>query len=241
VKLVKIESRHRCPYCGFTYQTDAGRIRSYLLADPGSNVAVHSVIFICPHIDCGKAEVFVDAGTFPAALRGRPEEDRQKINYDMPGSYFKNRLLPPFGGKPELRTAEVPETIYRDYDEACKLLPVSAGASVTMARRCVQKMIRAKFKLKPGKLQNEINTLGTLSPPVHQEVIEALDCVRKTGKFRALPEDDVKVIGDVTQDAAQTVIEILEILINDWFVAPAEHNERLVALQLILNKKSSQK
>jgi hypothetical protein len=213
---------------------------AHLLGDPGSNVAVHSVIFVCPHIECAKAEVFVDAGTFPAALRGRPEEDRQTFGYDLPGEYFKSRLLPAFGGKPELQTATVPDTIYRDYDEACKLLPVSASASVTMARRCAQKMIRAKFRLKPGKLLNEIKTLGTFSPPIQQEIIDALDSIRRTGKFRALPEDDVKVVSDVTPEAARHVIDIIEILLYDWFVAPELHNERITALQLILNRKYSE-
>jgi hypothetical protein len=237
---MKIESKHKCPYCGFTYRTEPGRnLFTHVLAEPEANVAIHSVILICPHMECGKAEAFVDAGTFPAALRGKPEADRQNIGYDLPGTYFKARLLPPCGGKPELKTREVPDGIYRDYDEACRLLPVSTGASVTMARRCVQKMIRAKFKLKPGKLQNEINTLGALSPPVQQEVIDALDAVRKTGKFKALPDDEVKIIGDVSPEAAEQVISIIEILISDWFVAPSEHNDRLVALQLILNKKSS--
>jgi hypothetical protein len=202
-------------------------------------VAVHSVILVCPYIECGKSEVFVDAGSFPAVLRGKDECERQNIGYDLPGTFFKGRLLPPFRGKPELRTQEVPEAIYRDYDEACRLLPVSTGASVTMARRCVQKMIRAKFRLKPGKLQNEISTLGTLSPPVQQEVIEALDAIRKTGKFRALPDDEVKIVSDVSPEAAEQVISIIEILLSDWFLAPAEHDERLVSLQLILNKKHS--
>jgi hypothetical protein len=190
-------------------------------------------------MECGKAEVFVDAGTFPAALRGKTETERQSIGYDLPGAYFKARLLPPCGGKPELKTREVPEGIYKDYDDACRLLPVSTGAAVTMARRCVQKMIRTKFRLKPGKLQNEISTLSTLSPPVQQEVIDALDAVRKTGKFKALPDDEVRIIGDVSPEDAEQVINIIEILINDWFVAPEEHSERLVALQLILNKRSS--
>jgi predicted RNA-binding Zn-ribbon protein involved in translation (DUF1610 family) len=238
---VRIENKHKCPYCGFTYRTDlGGNVFTHLLSNPGANVAVHSVIFVCPYMECGKAEIFVDAGTFPATLRGKAEDDWQRVSYDLPGTYYRGRLLPAFGGKPEFKSADLPETIYRDYDEACRLLQVSAGASVTMARRCLQKMIRSKFKLKPGKLQNEISTLASLNPPVHQEVISALDAIRKTGKFRALPEDDVKVIGDVTMEAAEQVIDIIEILINDWFLAPAEHSERLVALQLILNKKFSE-
>jgi hypothetical protein len=235
---VKIESKHRCPYCGFIYKTEFGRnLFARVLAHPEANAAVHSVILVCPYTECGKAEVFVDAGAFPAVLRGKDESEYQNIRYDLPGTFFKGRLLPPFGGKPELKAREVPEAIYKDYDEACRLLPVSAGASVTMARRCVQKMIRAKFRLKPGKLQNEIRTLSSLSPPVQQEVIDALDSIRKTGKFRALPDDEVKIVSDVSPEAAEHVISIIEILISDWFLAPAEHDERLVSLQLILNKK----
>lgn len=239
---MKIESKHKCPYCGFTYKSEPGRnLFAHVLAEPEANAAVHSVIRVCPHMECGKAEIFVDAGTFPAALRGKTEDERQNIGYDLPGTHFRARLLPPYGGKPELKAQEVPETIYRDYDEACRLLPVSTGASVTMARRCVQKMIRAKFRLTPGKLQNEISTLAKLSPPVQQEVIDALVAVRKTGRLKALPDDEIKIVGDVSHEAAAQAISIIEILINDWFVAPAEHNDRLVALQLILNKKSSEK
>ncbi|MDR1020359.1 MAG: DUF4145 domain-containing protein, partial [Synergistaceae bacterium] len=200
---MKIESKYKCPYCGFTYKTEPGRnLFAHVLAHPDANVAVHAVILVCPHMDCGKAEVFVDAGAFPAALRGKTESERQEIRYDLPGTYFRGRLLPSFGGKPELRAAEVPEAIYKDYDEACRLLPVSAGACVTMARRCAQKMIRAKFRLKPGKFHNEIKTLGTLSPPVQQEIIDALDSIRKTGKFRALPDDEIRVVSDVSPEAA---------------------------------------
>lgn len=237
---MKIESKYKCPYCGFTYKTEPGRnLFAHVLAHPDANVAVHAVILVCPHMDCGKAEVFVDAGAFPAALRGKTESERQEIRYDLPGTYFRGRLLPSFGGKPELRAAEVPEAIYKDYDEACRLLPVSAGACVTMARRCAQKMIRAKFRLKPGKFHNEIKTLGTLSPPVQQEIIDALDSIRKTGKFRALPDDEIRVVSDVSPEAAEQAVSIIEILMSDWFLAPAEHDDRLIALQLILNKKQS--
>lgn len=240
---MKIESKHRCPYCGYVYHSEFGRnVFAHLLSDPGGNAAVHSVVRVCPHIECGKAEVQVDVGTFPAALRGKPEEERHKIRYDLPNTFFRRRLLPTeFGGKPEFKTAQVPDAIFKDYDEACKLLEISPSASATFARRCLQNMIRAKFKVKPGKLQNEISALVTLSPPVHQEIIEALDHIRRLGRFHALPEDDVKVIRDITDDAAKRIIEVVEVLLQDWFIAPAEHNGRLAVLQLLVSKKSSER
>ncbi len=240
---MKIESRHKCPYCGYVYLSEIDRnVFAHLLSDPGGSIAVHSVVRICPHIECGKTEVLVDVGSFPAALKGKPEGERNKIRYDLPNTCFRRRLLPTeFGGKPELKSSQIPEAIFRDYDEACKLLEVSPSASATFARRCLQNMIRARFKVKPGKLQNEINTLGTLSPPVNQEVIEILDHIRKLGRFHALPEDDVKVVRDITDDAAKRIIDVLEILLQDWFIAPAEHGERLATLRLLVNRKASER
>jgi len=235
---VKIESRHSCPYCGYTYHSEFDKnVFAHLLSDPGGNAAVHSVIRVCPHIECGKIEISVDVGAFPAVLKGKPEGERCKIRYNLPGVTFNRRLMPTeFGGKAEFKNAQVPDAIFKDYDEACKLREVSPAASATYARRCLQRMIRAKFKVKHGKLQNEINALAGLAAPVHQEIIEALDHIRKLGRFHSLPEDDVKVISDITDDNAKLIIDILEILLRDWFIAPAEHNGRLAVLQLIISR-----
>lgn len=236
---MRIESRHKCPYCGYVYHSElGGNVFAYLLTDPGMNVAVHSVIRVCPHIDCKKAEALVDVGSFPAVLRGRQEEERHLFRQDLPGASFHRRILPPeSGGKQEFKTPQVPEAIYRDYDEACKLLEISPSASATYARRCLQNMLRARFKIKPGKLSGEINALSSLSPPVSQEVLEALDHVRKLGRFNAHPEDEIRVVREITDDAAKRIIDVIEILISDFFIAPAEHSERLEALRLLMNKK----
>lgn len=241
--VLKIESKHKCPYCGYIYHSEFDKnIFAHLLSDPGGNYAVHSIIRVCPHIECGKTEIMVDAGSFPAVLKGKPDGERNKIRYNLPNTCFHRRLLPTeFGGNPEFKSAQVPEAIFRDYDEACKLLEISPCASATYARRCLQGMIRAKFKVKHGKLQNEINALANLSPPVHQEIIEALDYIRKQGRFRALPEDDVKVIQDLTDEAAKAILDIVEILLRDWFIAPAEHNGRLAILQLLVSRKTAER
>ncbi len=232
---MKIENVHKCPYCGYTYQAVFGQnVFAHLMSDPGANVAQHAVIFQCPYAGCRKIEMFVDAGTFPPALKAKTEAERNKLRDDLPNTFFRQRLLPLYvGGKDEFKTESVPDAVYKDYDEACKLLQVSPPASATYARRCVQNMIRQKFKIKPGKLQNEIGILANLSTPVRQEVIDALESVRKMGKFRALPEDDVKVIVDITAKEARKIIDIIEILLYDWFIAPEEHNRRLFELKSI--------
>lgn len=236
---MKIDSVHECPYCGCTYQVIAGQnVFAHLLADPGATIAEHSVIYVCPYAACRKAEIHVEAGLFPQALKDKPEHERHKYRSNLPNSFFRQRLLPMnAGGKQEFKMPKISETIYKDYDEACKLLPVSPSASATYARRCLQHMIRDKFKLKPGKLQNEISTLSSLPNPVSQEIIDALDAVRKLGRFKALPEDDVKIIVDITASEAQRVIDVIEILLRDWFIAPEEHVRRLTELKLLFDSK----
>ena len=230
---LKIENVHKCPYCGCTYQVVIGQnVFAHLLADPGGNVAEHSVIYVCPYATCRKTEIYVDAGLFPPSLKDKPEAEWHRYRSDLPNTFFRQRLLPAgAGGRCEFHVPAIPEDIYKDYDEACRLLPVSPNASATYARRCIQHMLRHKFKLKPGKLQNEINTLAGIANPVNQEVIDALDGIRKLGKFKALPEDDVKVIVDISASEAKRMIDVIEILLHDWFIAPEEHNRRLAELR----------
>lgn len=232
---MRIDSIHKCPYCGHTYQVVSGQnVFAHLLSDPAATIAEHAVIYVCPYASCRKPEVYVDTGGFPPSLKGKPEAERHKLRTDLPNTIFRQRLLPTaYGGKSEFRTQEIPDAIFRDYDEACKLLSVSPCASATYARRCIQNMIRTRFKLKPGKLQNEIAILSGMLPQVRQEVVEALESIRKMGKFKALPEDDVRVIVDISPMEAKRVIEIIEILLHDWFVAPEEHNKRLSELRSI--------
>ena len=232
---MKIGNARKCPYCGYMYNTEIGRITySNVFSDPGGSAVIHSVIYVCPHIACGKTEVTVDAGV-PAAAGKKTDELEAS-----PGLFFKARLLPPEGyGKKEFNVPSVPDAVFRDYDEACRLIRTSPCASATYARRCLQGMVRKKFKLKPGKFMNEIKTLSSMNGMVAAEVTAALERVRKIGKFRAMPEDDVKVLSDVTYDDAKLTVEVIEALLFDWFIAPAEREQRISALRAILAAKDT--
>jgi hypothetical protein len=221
------------------YQVELGR-NSYssVFSDPGGGAAVHSVIHICPHIACGKTEVVIEAGSLPSAKR---KQDGGAPG-DIANAFFKARIMPPDGcGKNEFRAPSVPEDVFRDYDEACRLLRVSPCASATYARRCLQAMVRKKFKLKPGKFQNEIKSLASMNGAVATEVTDALERVRKMGKFRAMPEDDVKVLVGVSFDEARQTIDVIEALLFDWFIAPSEREQRIGALRAILTARQGEK
>ena len=232
---MKIGGARKCPYCGYMYNIEmGGNTFSNIFSDPGTNAVIHSVIFVCPHIACEKTEVAVDAG-IPATVNKKTGAVEKK-----PSSFFNARLLPPEGqGKKEFNVSSVPDAVFRDYDEACRLLRTSPSASATYARRCLQSMVRKKFKLKPGKFLNEIKTLSSMNGTVTAEITTALERVRKIGKFRAMPEDDVKVLSDVDYEDAKLTIDVIEALLFDWFIAPAEREQRISALRAILAAKDS--
>ena len=232
---MKICGVRKCPYCGYMYNTVIGKnTYSNVFSDPRESAVVHSVIYVCPHIACGKTEMMVDAGVPSAA--GKKYDDGEKT----PSSFFKARLLPPEeNGKKEFDVPSVPETVFRDYDEACRLLKASPCASATYARRCLQSMVRKKFKIKPGKFLNEIKTLSSMNGTVTAEVTAALERLRRMGKFRAMPEDDVKVLVDVNYDEAKLTIDVIEALLFDWFIAPADREQRISALRAILAAKDT--
>ena len=235
--MLKIDSARKCPYCGYMYQVAlGGNVFSNVFSDPGGNAAVHSVIFVCPHIACGRTEVVVDAGVPTHARKGRDD-----ARGELASSFFRARLLPPEGqGRAEFNVPSVPEALFRDYDEACRLLRVSPCASATYARRCLQAMVRKKFKLKPGKFMNEIKSLASMNGAVATEIVEALERARKIGKFRAMPEDDVKVLADVSHDEARQTIGVIEALLFDWFIVPSEREQRINALRAILDNASGE-
>ena len=234
---MKIEKIHKCPYCGYMYEVVLGQnTYSNMFSSPGGSVAIHSLIFVCPHIACGKTELTVEAGSPPVSA-GKGAE-RQRTCGELANSFFSARLLPIEAcGKQEFKTAEVPEAVFHDYDQACRLLKASPCASATYSRRCLQGMVRKKFKLKPGKFQNEIKTLASMNGTIRQEVIDALESVRKIGKFRAMPEDDVKVLVGVNYDEARQTLEVIEALLFDWFLAPADREKRAEALKAIIESK----
>ncbi|QNQ41597.1 DUF4145 domain-containing protein [Brucella intermedia] len=154
-------------------------------------------------------------------------------------------LLPASSAKPQ--PDFIPEPIRQDYYEACKIKNDSPKASATLARRCLQGMIRDFCSITKGTLFEEIKELekklddGTAPRGVDDETIAAITAVRKLGNIGAHMEKDINIIVDVDPDEAQTLIELIEMLFADWYVARHKRQQRLAAIQEITASKEEQK
>ena len=141
----------------------------------------------------------------------------------------------------------IPTVIVGDYVEACKIRDLSPKASATLSRRCLQGMIRDFCKIQEDTLYKEISTLQKRveeekSPAgVTAETVEACHHVRKIGNIGAHMQKDIDVIVDVDPSEAQILIDLIEMLVDEWYVARNSRENRLANLKLVSDEKEKLK
>jgi hypothetical protein len=144
------------------------------------------------------------------------------------------RLLPDAISKPQPEF--IPEALRNDYYEACRIRDLSPKSSATLARRCLQGMIRDFCRIQRGRLIDEIRELekvfneGSAPKGVTAESIEAIDHVRSIGNIGAHMEADVNLVIDIEPGEAQELIGLIEMLFEEWYVARHDRNKRLAKI-----------
>lgn len=130
----------------------------------------------------------------------------------------------------------IPEAIQEDYYESCRIKDLSPKASATLSRRCIQGMIRdfRQIKLKSNRLVDEIKAIEEKVDP---DVREAIESVRKIWNIWAHMEQDINLIIDVDPEEAQKLIELIEMLIEEWYIARQKRKERTQKVIEIANQK----
>ncbi|VVP26425.1 hypothetical protein PS876_04105 [Pseudomonas fluorescens] len=121
----------------------------------------------------------------------------------------------------------VPSAIRQDYEEACKIRDLSPKASATLSRRCLQGIIRDFKGIVKKRLVDEIEALRDEVDP---DTWAAIDAVRQIGNIGAHMEKDINEIIDVEPSEAQLLIELIETLIKDWYVARNKRQEHLAKI-----------
>lgn len=230
-----------CGYCGHKQLADNKNYRSvdvplHVGATEVGTVGVLVSGRRCLNESCNKLSLWVGYGNSKLIVN----------NYQILTPFLEVwHLLPSSSAKPQ--PDFIPEPIRQDYYEACKIKNDSPKASATLARRCLQGMIRDFCSITKGTLFEEIKELerkieeGTASRGVDDETIAAITAVRKLGNIGAHMEKDINVIVDVDPDEAQTLIELIEMLFADWYVARHKRQQRLAAIQEITASKEEQK
>jgi hypothetical protein len=182
---------------------------------------------VCPNPHCKKV-------TFTASLYKLSQN--QYNNWVLSDTINGWRLIPPSQAKvyPEY----IPKPIRDDYLEACLIRDLSPKASATLSRRCLQGMIRNFWGITKGSLKEEIEAIEEKVDPL---VWKAIDAVRKVGNIGAHMEKDINLIVDVDPNEASQLINLIEILIKDWYITRYEREKRLESVVKLGKQKDSEK
>lgn len=176
-------------------------------------LGVKTYVIVCPNPQCRevviKASLHQDNGFRYTSFTSEPEK--------------KWNLLPQSSSK-TYSTLIIPEVILNDYEEACLIKDLSPKAAATLARRCLQGMIRDFWEVEEKNLFEEIKAIEDKIEP---EVWEAIDSIRSLGNIGAHMQKDINVIVDVEPDEAQLLINLLEMLFDEWYIASHERKQRL--------------
>lgn len=229
-----------CPFCNRpqTAVEENTHIYSgiYFTGDDRQNLFSHRTRAIwCRNPDCGKTEINFEL------------KNVRKIYQEWtPGDTLQLwRLVPDSSAKvyPEC----VPQALREDYKESCKIVNLSPKASATLARRCLQGAIRNFCGIAKNRLKDEIDELkdsvgrGDAPAGVTAETVEAIDHVRAIGNIGAHMEKDIDLIIEVDPGEATALIELIEMLFDEWYVAREHREKKLKRITAIAEDKDKRR
>lgn len=133
----------------------------------------------------------------------------------------------------------IPRQIREDYEEACAVLHLSPKAAATLARRCLQGMIRDYWGIVKGNLNNEITAL---SDKIQPDLWQAIDGLRQLGNIGAHMEKDTNIIVDIDPGEAEKLIKLIELLMKEWYINREERRQLFGdILQINADKQAARK
>lgn len=220
-----------CPHCNrattITENNAVSCANVNKLLPEEDRTAFISTFIRCPNQDCNQISLIAT---------------ENRLNKSIFPGYTKGDALKKWQLIPEPKAKSwpdyIPAPIREDYSEACLICELSPKASATLSRRCLQGIIRNVWDVKPGKLHDEIKQIeGKIS----DEALENINLIRKTGNIGAHMEKDANLVIDIDQEEARLLIDLIEILIKEWYIDKHERKTRTEALKAKTEKVNPKK
>lgn len=223
-----------CPYCNHpTTITDPNYFQNWekihITSSNLGDVGFFIQAITCPNTECFK-------------LWLRAELCQTYEEYKNSGRWMKNGAIHSWQLLPESEARVLPDyvpaPIQQDYYEACRIRDLSAKASATLARRCLQGMIRDFWSVSKRTLKDEIDELEEKVDP---DTWQSIDAVRSVGNIGAHMEKDINIMVDVEPGEAQLLIGLIEQLIDDWYIFRENRRKRMEEFKKLVAIKEEQK
>ncbi len=205
----------QCPHCNHHTTILSSNFSDGEFGLSIDNADGHKVLYsyyiVCPNSECNKytlGNILFDS-TYELRIGQYKHYDKEEVKRWrlVPNSFAK--VFPKY----------IPKAIIQDYEESCSIIDQSPKASATLARRCLQGMIRDFWKVKSSTLFKEIEGIKDKVDPL---TWKSIDATRKIGNVGAHMEKDINLIIEVEPNEAQALINLIEILIKDWYISRHE-------------------
>lgn len=136
---------------------------------------------------------------------------------------------------------EVDEPFAQEFREAAATLGISPKASAALSRRLLQHLLREKGGVNPSNLVAEIEEMRSKNV-LPATLSDDLDSVRHVGNFAAHPikDKETEAVAEVEAGEAEWLLELLQDLLDAFFVAPAKRQVRRDALNKKLESAGKQ-
>jgi hypothetical protein len=235
-----------CPYCGAAQAVSNDRYSqstyAFFLKDmTEGELALERTATVCSNPDCSRTTIRVRIGNYKTSRMGG------STFYQLTdeGLVFSDTVAPRSSAKPQ--PAYIPSPLREDYEEACLIANLSPKASATLSRRCLQGMIRDFCSISKKRLIDEIKALkaavedGSADRSISVETVEAIDHLRSLGNIGAHMEADIDLIVPVDPGEAQAMIDLIEMLFDEWYGDRERRTERLAKIERIRSEKDELK
>jgi hypothetical protein len=222
-----------CPYCNKpTTATDPHIFEEEVKVGLENHSSLGEVFLVveaisCPNPDCNNLYLNI------SLANKKWSQPIQRYKYTVLHEW---QLLPESQAK--VLPGYIPQSIQQDYYESCRIRDLSPKASATLARRCLQGMIRDFWGISRDRLKDEVDEIEEKVDPA---VWESIDAVRSVGNIGAHMEKDINIIIDVDPKEAQLLIGLIEQLIDDWYVARENRRKRTEELKNLAISKETKK
>lgn len=225
-----INFKWQCPYCNhYTTIVDENFHSDDTYLDIRNKDGLRkltSQFIVCPNKECNKF-------TLSLFMHGMQIVSGSRIE----GSLLKHWSLIP-SSEAKVFPEYIPQVIIDDYTESCAIRDLSPKASATLARRCLQGMIRDFWNVSKSRLVEEIDAIEGKVDPL---TWKSIDAVRKIGNIGAHMEKDIDLIVDVEPNEAQLLIQLIELLITEWYINRYEREQRLQEIIQVSDNKQEQR
>jgi len=221
-----------CPYCKTKTtinKDDFSKSTSNLIIENNDGTKSADIKWIvCPNPECKQLSLFVSLYEL-THIQSQGTWER--------GDFIREWTLLP-DTKANIYPDYIPVALRKDYEEAYSIYELSPKASATLSRRCLQGMIRDFWGVKKGRLIDEINAIEDKVEPLTWESINA---IRKVGNIGAHMEKDINVIIDVEPKEAQLLIQLIEMLFEEWYIHRYERKLKLESIVGMAEAKDEEK